>query len=933
MSINDKLVALASPCRASYWGERIFAQLSYSIRLSSVKEGKYDTLIISVQDFLLARLTEDGVVTNSAAKAAEEMLAPLSADAKAIKVYCVSHAHIDMNWMWGMQETAAVTVDTFRTVLELMKAYPALTFSQSQASVYKIIEEYAPEMIPEIKQRIHEGRWEITASTWVENDKNMPNGESMARHILYAKNYLSKLFDIPTDSMKLDFEPDTFGHNRSLPEIMNKGGVKYYYHNRANDSDHLSIWKAPSGAKVLVYRDLAWYNASIEYTMLTDIPQFCDKYGVDVYLKVYGVGDHGGGPTRRDVERIIDMATWPIMPVIEFGTYHKYFSEVEKFADKFAVVDREMNFVFTGCYTSQSRVKMSNRISEDKLYEAEALTAAAGAFGGVNKSESFAKAWENVLFNHFHDILPGSGKVETREYALGLFQKTMAYANTNTTQAMNTLAASIDTSSIPFIDDKSGISEGGGVGFFVEQGAGFAFPQTERGRGMVRAFHVFNPTQFRRKGPVEITVWDWPYDTSVMTIKDSSGKDVEYKFIQGGSHYWGHTFFRVVIDATVPAFGYATYTLNERSRTEVPNSVANTFDNRCDYISDDDIVLENDKVKAVFSAGTMHLLSFVDKATGKDMVCSGYPSAFFRLIDENPVHGMTSWRVGEYMTVTDLNATQQVRIQERNLGGIRKWVRYEIKFRSSSMTVVVSLDERSSTLRFGTTVDWHETGVPGQLVQQLNFIVPLAYDTTKYRYDIPFGTLDREGTNHDMPANSFVAALSEDGTKPAMVITDTKYGFRTNDNSIAVDLIRSSYDPDPYPEYGIHSINLGLAIAENGDNLSLYEVRDAFIYKLPFVSATKHTGSLPLDGTLLSVAGDVRVAAIKQPEDGDSGLVVRVHDAEGKGSKAVLSFAGNVSGAMVTDITEKEMSRADVSGGTVSVPVAPFEVQTVKISL
>lgn len=92
-----------------------------------------------------------------------------------------------MNWMWGFQETAAVTVDTFRTVLDLMREYPDFTYAQSQASTYQIIEEYAPEMLEEIRQRIHEGRWEVTATTWVEPDKNMPNGESLARHILYTK--------------------------------------------------------------------------------------------------------------------------------------------------------------------------------------------------------------------------------------------------------------------------------------------------------------------------------------------------------------------------------------------------------------------------------------------------------------------------------------------------------------------------------------------------------------------------------------------------------------------------------------------------------------------------------------------------------------------------------------------------------------------------
>ena len=95
------------------------------------------------------------------------------------------------------------------------------------------------------------------------------------------------------------------------------------------------------------------------------VPEFCTKYGIDTMLKVYGVGDHGGGPTRRDIERIMDMNTWPVFPNIRFGRYDEFFSLIEEQADNIPVVEcDEQNFIFTGCYTSQSRIKMANRMSE-----------------------------------------------------------------------------------------------------------------------------------------------------------------------------------------------------------------------------------------------------------------------------------------------------------------------------------------------------------------------------------------------------------------------------------------------------------------------------------------------------------------------------------------------------------------------------------------
>ena len=202
MTLYDKMAALGAKAGQSAWATRIVAELNFAAELSAVKDHRYDELIDRVIGELTASAElEGGVITKSAAMKAEEQLMPLSADAKAYRVHCISHAHIDMNWMWGFQETAAITVDTFRTVLDLMKEYPGFTFAQSQASTYRIIEEYAPDMIEEIKARVAEGVWEVSASTWVETDKNMPNGESLARHILYTKRYLSDLLAIKPESL------------------------------------------------------------------------------------------------------------------------------------------------------------------------------------------------------------------------------------------------------------------------------------------------------------------------------------------------------------------------------------------------------------------------------------------------------------------------------------------------------------------------------------------------------------------------------------------------------------------------------------------------------------------------------------------------------------------------------------------------------------
>ena len=258
MSINFDGLEEIRKKSAGYWSNRIISQLEYAIKLSEVNGGKFDGLIETVIAYIREKFLQDDTVTRETAVEAEKKLAVLEQDAKRYKVVCAAHAHIDMNWMWGYAETVAITLDTFRTMLNIMEEYPDYKFSQSQASVYKIVEEYDPDMLGEIKKRIKEGRWEVTASTWVETDKNMPTGESLSRHILYTKRYLSKLLDIKPETLNLDFEPDTFGHSQNVPEILCSGGIKYYYFCRGYEGHYHFRCKAPSGSSVLVYREPHW---------------------------------------------------------------------------------------------------------------------------------------------------------------------------------------------------------------------------------------------------------------------------------------------------------------------------------------------------------------------------------------------------------------------------------------------------------------------------------------------------------------------------------------------------------------------------------------------------------------------------------------------------------------------------------------------------
>ena len=200
-NVTAKFKELKKNAWSGIWAKRILSELQYLLELQDFMNEKQNGLVHGAVEKLWSCTNEQGAITKDTVLALEKDLEPVKETARSLTVLVVAHAHIDMNWMWGFQETASVTVDTFETMLQLMEEYPQFKFSQSQASVYRILEEYYPELLDRVRRRVQEGRWEVTASSWVENDKNMSGSEAMARHLLVPQR---RIF------------PDCWGFPRSL---------------------------------------------------------------------------------------------------------------------------------------------------------------------------------------------------------------------------------------------------------------------------------------------------------------------------------------------------------------------------------------------------------------------------------------------------------------------------------------------------------------------------------------------------------------------------------------------------------------------------------------------------------------------------------------------------------------------------------------------
>lgn len=856
--------------------KRIMAQVEFAIRLSKQLENKYDDIVEAALSFLQDKITSDGVLTKAVCLEAEKILLPMKAAAKEYKLIYAAHAHIDMNWMWGWSETVSAVVATFQTMLKLLKEYPQFHFSQSQGSVYEIVDKYAPELKADIIKYIKEGRWEVTASAWVETDKNMPSEESLIQHIYQTKKYLKENWGIEPSSLNIDFSPDTFGHSTNIPEINALGGVDYLYHQRGLDGENaLYRWSAPSGKEMLAYREQFWYNTGVTPLAGIALIDISNRSGgLKTGLAVYGVGDHGGGPTRRDIENIIDMMDWPIFPQVRFGKIGEFFKEAESVREKLPIVSDELNFVFTGCYTTQSRLKMANKKAETALYEAQVWD----AFAKVNKAsqskeEQFASPWRKVLFNHFHDILTGSCVQDSREHAMGNYAEATAAAETRCALAVQGIASLIDTSDIKIDMNSQNLSEGAGVGFGADKFLGI--PSPERGYGFTRIYHLYNSAPIERLEPVEITVWDWTGDISQVEIKDANGKTLEHQVLDDGLQtYWDHKYFRVLVYVKIPAFGYTTIVLSEKEIEDYKIFLFPDNQNRRERPYEN-IVLENEHIKAKFCFMSGELLSLIYKESGKEQIAKGKTGGLRVVQTER--ESSDAWHIGRYQTESTLPTVKIKKIEGSLLSG------FEVvqKYNDSEVTSTITLKKNAKVFNVEIKADWHE--ITKETVPVLIYQLPIEC-AESFLYDVAGGAKQRKAMHMDLPALRYCAAINEN--KALALISDTKYGYRGTDDRLSCTLINSTNFPDLYPERGLHTINLSVGVIESNPKQLDNEAFCA-VHKVIYQSGKVQKGTLKKEHSFLDT--DLGTASILGMNLQDENIVIHLCENCGQDTKVTLS--------------------------------------------
>lgn len=342
------------------------------------------------------------------------------------KVLATGHAHIDYVWLWPQPETVRKIVRTFNSANGLLKSHPDFTFLQSSSLYYKHVEQEDPALFAEIKQRVAEGRWEVTGGMFIECDTNMPSAEAFIRQFLFGQRYFEKHFG---SICRTAWLPDTFGFTGAMPQIMAICGIetlvtiKVSWNETNRLPENLFRWQGNDGSRVLVHTFDAYqndgYNMLMRPQALVEVwKNHLGKDLTDTVIASYGWGDGGGGPDPDQIESLPILNLMPALPSVAHGSIQRHLDRISADLAGAAVPvwTGEMYLEYhRATLTSQARVKQLNRRAERALVAAEAMAGLSILAGLGGEYPDLADDWELMLRNQFHDILPGSSIREAYE--------------------------------------------------------------------------------------------------------------------------------------------------------------------------------------------------------------------------------------------------------------------------------------------------------------------------------------------------------------------------------------------------------------------------------------------------------------------------------------------------------------------------------------
>jgi alpha-mannosidase len=791
---------------------------------------------------------ENQEIFNQSLIKVRENLKPLAINLKKRRFNLLGHAHLDMAWLWTLDETYAIAERTFNSVLNLQKDYPNLTFCHTTPAIYNWIEKNRPDLFKSIQKAVSLNKWEVLGGMWVEPEVNLISGESLVRQLLYGQKYIKDKFGHHT---KIAWLPDSFGFQWTLPQIFKQAEINYFvtgklHWNDTNKFPHGCFWwESPDGTKILTLMSppnvtgvmdtnpITMTNYSINWEKQTKLQEI---------FWLPGVGDHGGGPTRDMLDVAKKWSNSPFMPKIEFTTANNYLEKISETENLPTWNDELYLELHRGCYTTHGYQKKANRYCECLLYQAELFTCLNYVIEKLHpKTESqnlteknqkinhkIQQLWKGVLLNQFHDILPGTSITEVFEEANQNWSEIITTGEKILQESLEKIASQIKLPKPPVKNAKPLL--------------------------------IFNPTNWLRNEIVLLNLHG----------KNNQIYDLEgNKLIQQISNENNLLF----LAKNIPSIGYSLYWVIEENITT-------------DNLTEMEFILENDLLKVTLNQDTGEINSIWDKTTQRELLLGrGNQLQFFT--DKGQY--WDAWNIDPNYENNPLPPAKLQSINWLENGNLRSIIRVVKIFNNSEFIQDYILEQYSPILKISTTVNWQETHV----LVKTSF--PLNLDSNYATYEIACGAIQRttnpqtqeEKAKWEVFGHRWVDLFDNHKNYGVSLLNDCKYGYDIKSNILRLSLLRSPEWPDKSADKGKHQFTYALYphIGTWQNAKTVHFARNLNLPLLPLLPVfpqTKSPQNLSPVAKLLDLGDNSLVLmALKFAENNPQTLILRCYESSG----------------------------------------------------
>ncbi|RAP77374.1 glycoside hydrolase family 38 C-terminal domain-containing protein [Paenibacillus montanisoli] len=808
------------------------------------------------------------------------------------KLHLLSNAHLDPVWQWEWEEGAAAAVSTFRAAAEFCREYDGYVFNHNEVILYRWIEEYEPELFEEIQELVRLGKWHIMGGWYLQPDCNMPSGESIVRQMLHGRVYFKEKFGArPTTAINFD----SFGHSRGLVQLISKAGYDSYLFMRPDDHtagpDREFRWIGFDGSEVMAHQTYS-YNTLMGQARKSIESWLSRHDGKPLGLLLWGVGNHGGGPSRMDLDEIGKLMAERSDVQIVHSSPESYFAELAPRSSELPGHAKDLNPRFVGCYTSIIRIKQKHRLLENELYMTEKMLSAAAIAGKLAyPRDELRQAEQDLLMAQFHDILPGSSVQPAEDASLRL------------------LGHGLET-----------VSRLKARAFFALAGG-----QRKAADGEYPIL-IYNPHPFPVSG-----VFACEFMLADQNWKDEFSMPVVYR-----------DGIRI---PSQPEKEHSNINLDWRKRVvfqaELAPSSMNRFDCRIEMLpakpqpelqaEDGMIRFSNGRMEAVIniSTGLLDLyrvdgVSFVKERAFQPIVVADNEDPW-RMDTSRFEPDIGSFQLKDRGAGSDFSGLRHallpsVRIIED--GAVRTVVEAVLAYQHSKLVLTYKLPKQGSELEVHARVFWNEKD------KMVKLSIPTTFIDGEYMGQTMYGIQQLDASGQEAVAQKWTAARSASANAALTLINNGTYGSDFRDGAIRPTLLRSpGYTTHPIMDrplivqdrfspridQGEREFTFWLnggAAADRLDTIDREAVqRNEAPYALSFFPSGRGEPVKPL---VLLKDHVVQLGALKQMERGDD-YVVRLFEPTGSPRETEL------------EIPLLGISRA--------VSLTPFEVKTFRVSV